>query len=334
MNEAAKASLSEFLKKNQTTEPAPVEATAPQVEPEKVSQPTEVQTEPRKVEEPTVLENWDSTAPAAEPTEPATTPEPYHVQIAKKVGLELKDEEELIAKLKADPYEGVPTNLKKAIELAKKGGDYLQLLKVSQIDYNAIDPVQIYEADVLSKAEDKQAAQEYLAAISPIQKQIEGNRLKQQYVYQQQMQEQELIRSVEAAKAQAEQTRQKHVAELHEALNKTEAIEVAGYKLKLDARHKKALATQMSSSEFWNDPRYQTAKGFDLERKVRDEFLVSNWDTVQNFLKERAKNETLKEIQNEVQNVDLDKSKGRDQVELPKTPIFERIKRDTSWGNR
>lgn len=330
--ETAKASLSDFLK-TQKTEPAPVEAPAPQVEPEKVSQPTEVQTEPRKVEEPTVLENWDSTAKAEDTkTEPAKETEPYHVQIAKKVGLELKDEEELIAKLKADPFEGVPANLKKAVELAKKGGDFLQLLKVSQVDYSQIDPVNLYEADVLAKAQDKQAAKEWLDTLSPIQKQIEGERLKQGYTYQQQLQEQELIRAVEADRARAEATKNEFTDKLQETLNKTEAIEVAGYKLKLDAKHKKQIAAAMASTEFWNDPRYKTQKGYDLERKVRDEFLTSNWDTVQQFLQDRVKTATLKEVAQEVQNIDLENTKSRDKVEQKPTPIHERIKLDRSWG--
>lgn len=332
MNEKSKASLSDFLK-TQTTEPAQVEAPAPQVEPEKVSQPTEVQTEPRKVEEPTVLENWDSTAKAEDTkTEPAKETEPYHVQIAKKVGLELKDEEELIAKLKADPFEGVPANLKKAVELAKKGGDFLQLLKVSQVDYSQIDPVNLYEADVLAKAQDKQAAKEWLDTLSPIQKQIEGERLKQGYTYQQQLQEQELIRAVEADRARAEATKNEFTDKLQETLNKTEAIEVAGYKLKLDAKHKKQIAAAMASTEFWNDPRYKTQKGYDLERKVRDEFLTSNWDTVQQFLQDRVKTATLKEVAQEVQNIDLENTKSRDKVEQKPTPIHERIKLDRSWG--
>lgn len=330
--ENAKASLTDFLKRNQTTEAAPVEA-APQVEPVKDSQPTEVQKEPRKVEEPTVLDNWDSTIKPEEPkTEPAKETEPYHVQIAKKVGFELKDEDELIAKLKADPFEGVPANLKKAVELAKKGGDFLQLLKVSQVDYSQIDPVNLYEADILAKAQDKQAAKEWLDTISPIQKQIEGERLKQGYTYQQQLQERELSQAVETERARAEATKNQFTEQLNETLNKTEAIEVAGYKLKLDAKHKRQIASSMASTEFWNDSRYKTQKGYDLERKVRDEFLTSNWDTVQQFLQDRVKTATLKEVANEVQNIDLENTKSRDKVEQKTSPLFERIKRDQSWG--
>lgn len=334
MTEAGTASLSTFLNKNQTTEVTPVEVT-PKAETEKVSPPTEVK-EPRKVDEPTVLENWDKSV-KDEPkttTEPTITPEPYHVQISKKVGFELKDEDDLVAKLKTDPYEGVPANLKKAVELAKKGGDFLSLLKVSQVDYGQIDPVGLYEADILGKATDKAAAKEYLDSISPIQKQIEGERLKQGYVYQQQMQEQDLMRSVEAAKMQAEAVKQQAETQLQETLNKTEAIDVAGYKLKLESKHKRQLAESLKSSEFWNDPRYKTQKGYDLERKVRDEFLTANWDTVQQFLQDRVKNTTLKEIQQEVQNVDLEKNTARDQVESKTPPIFETIKRDPRWGAR
>jgi Enolase len=333
MNEASKASLNDFLKKNQTAEQPPV-AEAPKVEPEKVSQPTEIPTEPRKVEESTVLENWDKASAEAPKTEPAVEPEPYYTQIAKKVGSEFKDEEELIAKLKADPFEGVPANLKKAVELAKKGGDYLQLLKVSQVDYSQIDPVSLYEADVLSKAQDKQAAKEWLDTISPIQKQIGGEQIKQNAIYHQQNQEQELIRSVETAKAQAEQVKKAYNEQAQETLNKTEAIEVAGYKLKLDGRHKKQIANSLASSEFWNDQRYQTQKGFDLERKIRDEFLTTNWETVQQFLSDRVKTATLKEVANEVQNIDLENTKGREQVEQKKSPLFERIKFDQTWGNK
>lgn len=315
-------SLESFLNSRQP-EAAPAAVETP-VATENVSQPTETPT-PGKPDEPTVVESWDKSEPPAEPTQPVTQDEPYHAKIAKKVGLELKDEDDLINRLKADPYEGVPTNLKKAIEFAKKGGDYLQLLKVSQVDYNSFDPVQLYEADVLSKATDKEAAKEYLQTISPIQKQIEGARLKQSLVYQQQAQEADLSRALEAAKNQAAAEKQRALVEAQKAIDSTDAIEVAGYKLKLDTKHKKALSTALSSQEYWKDPRYQTSKGYDINRKIRDEFLTANWDTVQSFLTDRVKTAALKEVANEVQNVQLDKPQDRDQVDHKPTPLFDQL---------
>jgi hypothetical protein len=327
MNERSSASLEALLNANKPpvaevppTEEVKVETVAP----EKVSQPTEVPS-PRKVDEPTVVESWDNTK-----VEPHTEPvidEPAYLKIAKKVGIDVKDEDELVAKFKADPYEGLPVNLKKAIEFAKKGGDYLKLLKVSDVDYNAFDPVQLYETDVLSKAPDKAAAQEWLQTLSPIQKHVEGSRLKQQLISQQQFQEIELQRSLEYAQAQAQAERDQAVGELTKAIESLDTIQVSDFKLKLDSRHKKALANSIAGQEFWKDKKYQTAKGYDIHRKIRDEFITSNWDTVQSFLADRVRANTLKTVIEEVQNPQLEPTTGRDQVDQKNTPLFEQLTR-------
>ena len=334
MTETGKSSLESFLKKPQeqpVAQEVPVVAAAPtetKVESVKDTKPTEVKDQ-RKAEEPTVLDNWDKEAKATESPEVPTITEPYYAPLAKKVGIEFKDEDEIVAKLKADPFEGVPVNLKKAIEFAKQGGDYLQLLKVSHVDYSKFESKDLYEADVLSKASDKVAAKEWLDSVSPIQKEIEGSRLKQNLMYQQQIQEQELARGLESQRQAAESTRTKATQALQEALNKTEAIDVAGFKLKLDARHKKAVATSIQSSEFWSDPRYQTSNGYDFNKKIRDEFLLSNWETVQGFLTDRVKSTTLKEVANEVQNVELEKNLGREQVDQKPTPLYKQLNDQT-----
>lgn len=321
MTEAGKTSLGDFLKKTQ--EAAPVEAAA--VATEEVGQPTVVQT-PGKPDEPAVLEKWDTTGGDA-PSSPETTePEPYYKQLAKKVGLDVKDEDELVSKLKADPFEGVPTNLKKAVEFAKNGGDFLQLLKVNQIDYEGLDAAQLYEADVLAKAPDKEAAREYLDGLNPIQKVIEGTNLKQRLIAQQRMQEQDLIGALDREQKAKDQLRQTSLQAMTEVLDKTDAIEVAGYKLKLEGKHKKQIAQSMAASEFWNDSRYQTPKGYDIQQKIQHEFLINNWNTVQQFLQDRVKTSTLREVQQEVQNVDLERNTGRQVVETKTPPIFERIK--------
>jgi hypothetical protein len=320
MTETAKSSLEAFLTKS-TPEPAQPPVVETTVEAEKVSQPAEVN-EPRKADDPTVVESWDKSANTDEPKASVQDEEPYFQKLAKKVGIQVKDEDELVSKLKADPYEGLPTNLKKAIDFAKKDGDFLQLLKVSAVDYNTFDPVQLFEADVLSKAPNKEEAKDWLSTLSPVQKQIEGQRLKDRLIFQQQQQEQDLYRSLEATKQAQAAEKQKAIETLQNAVDNTEAVEVAGYKFKLDAKHKKALVNSIASGEFWKDDRYQTSKGFDISRKIKDEFLTSNWQSVETFLTERIKTSTLKQVAEEVQNVQLDKTNSRDQVELKPTPLF------------
>lgn len=311
--EKAAAGLQDLIKQ-ETVAPA-VEAPPAAVEaPVKDPAPVVAPTQPTADKPATQFIEWDKDE---EPTNPVT---PLDIrQLAKKVGVDAESEDDFVAKLQAqtkvDPFEGLPENLKKAVEYAKKGVDPLQLLKINSVDYSKIDPVQLFEADFLSKVPDKEQGRVALDAMNPFQKQYEGLKLKQQLEYQQRMAEADLVSQVDLAKQREAAQRDAFKNKLSSELGKVESIE----NFKVLEKHRKAIFNEIA--ERGENPRYKTADGYDYARQIRDTFITSNWDSLKEHLFNKAKVATLKEEMNQIQNVDLKRNTER----LPVTPADESI---------
>lgn len=113
-------------------------------------------------EEDFIFEDWEEEGAEGAPAEPA--PEVNLLEAVKGVvGDNVSDVDglkEFITKLKQDnsalkekanenPLENVPESLKEAVELAKEGkGDYLELLKITSVDYTKLDPATLAESDI------------------------------------------------------------------------------------------------------------------------------------------------------------------------------------------
>lgn len=304
--EKAAAGLQELLQNNKVESTAPPEATpAPVVEvPAKSDAPVETQTSP-KIAEGTTTQfiDWDKEEEA---------PKPLSVDLralAKKVGIDAENEDDFVTKLQsqktADPYEGVPANLKKAIEYAKKGVDPLQLLKINSVDYSQIDPVQLYEADFMSRVADKEQGKLALETMNVFQKQYEGAKLKQQLEHQQKLAEQDLLNQVELSRKAEQQRNEQFTGQLQSELAKVESIE----NFKVLEKHRKAVYQEIA--ERGENPRYKTPTGYDYQRHIRDTFITSNWDRLKEHLGNRAKVEAIKEELKSVQNVNLGNNNER-----------------------
>lgn len=311
--EKAAAGLQDLIKQEPITAP-PVAETPPVEAPVKDPAPVEAPPQPKADGPSTQFIEWDKDEEPAKPTTPLDIR-----QLAKKVGVEAESEDDFVAKLqaqtKADPFEGLPANLKKAVEYAKKGVDPLQLLKINSVDYSQIDPVQLFEADFLSKMPDKEQGRVALDAMNPFQKQYEGLKLKQQLEYQQRMAEADLLQQVEMSKQREVAERETFKNKLSSELGKVDSIE----NFKVLEKHRKAIFNEIA--ERGENPRYKTANGYDYARQIRDTFITSNWDSLKEHLFNKAKVATLKEELNQIQNVDLKRNTER----LPVNPADESI---------
>jgi hypothetical protein len=310
--EKAAAGLQELVGAGKVEQTA---STTPEVVKEEVvdnvTPPVEPQTPPKAEETTTQLIDWDK--------EEEVKPQGFDFrEFAKKVGIEAENEEDFISKLnsqKADPFEGLPTNLKKAVEYAKKGVDPLQLLKVNAVDYSQIDPVQLFEMDFLSKIPDKEQGKLALETMNVFQKQYEGLKLRNELEQRQRAAEMDLLSQVEASQRDQQRQREQFTNQLQSELGKVDSIE----NFKVLEKHRKAIYKEIA--ERGKNPRYETANGYDYQRHIRDSFITSNWDALKGHLMNKAKVETIKEELKQVQNVDI----GRNTERLPVEPSAESI---------
>lgn len=292
--------------------------------------PTEVtnnvETPTGAVEQPSAVEHTEDGIVDLDIPEPqSATPEAFDFDsFVKDIGFEVKTKDEFKTKVKElvskdDPFKGVSEKLRKAVEFEKNGGDPLQYLKVSQVDYSQIEPAILFENHILSTVGDKQKAQEYLDTLSPLAKEIEGERIKQQYIQLQNQQEAQLRSELEAKTAVELKRKAENEQRLRETVNKVE--DVAGFKVKpgqKDKFIKEVTDGKLTQKLFFNE------KGeYDYDKMFRLNFLADNFDSIQKYYKGKVKTETTKAIINDLQNVQIEKPTGVPQPESAPKSNFD-----------
>jgi hypothetical protein len=299
-----------------TTEPVvetKVETPTPEPSPEvpnkvetKVEEPIQPKAEVPATEEP---EEWDPEVTSTEPELKKEATFDFRSFI-KDVGFDdVKDETEFkerVKKLKEpapDAMDGLDERMKKAVELAKKGGDYLSFLKVSQVDYTKVDPIQLFEQSIKGDASyTPEEAQEILDSMTPLQKKQAGIEKRSQYVNWQRQEEARIQSEIASAESVRVAAKAKADKDLKETLNKVEKI--AGLTLK--PSHKQdiydAITTGRMQKEIFFDPK---TGEYDNQSMIETYFLKKNKDKIINFYTKKAKNETLRDYHKEVSNANV-----------------------------
>lgn len=309
--EAQEAAIKQEVK---VEEPA---QTAPEVVPAKSETPSEPITpvEPVVVTEP---EEWDEPVPQVAVPSTTTIPDFDYLELGKSTGLgEIKTKDELVSKVKelqTKALDGVPDNLKKAIELAKQGGDYLSYLKVSQVDYNAYDPVELFKTDLYNrvktlnpqatKEELETRFQDALGTYAPIQQLIEGQKIQKSYSD---------VQRQEALRLEQESLQRKSQADtrVKESIDKLD--DVNGFKVK--PHHKAAMYEYITSGQLQKD--LFSESGYNYEALVEIAFQRKYGKKANEFLWNKAKTASKKEIVQELTNP---------QIEKPTSPLQTEVK--------
>jgi len=321
-----------YLKAQESLEQKPAETVQSSPEPEKkVEQPettskAEVKpetTEPAKQDTESGEFNFDL---EDEPVAPkAEEPKSFDFKsYVKDLGFEdVKDEEEFktrVKELKSKPseLEGIPDNLKKAIELSKKGGDFLSYLKISQVDYSSIAPEAIYEHYVKSKLSPEDAADK-LANISVVDKKLEGLKLREQYIAHQKAQEAELERAAMTAQREIAERKAKADQKLKQVLDNVN--EIAGLKLKPGQKQDifEAITTGRMQKELFYD---QKTGEYDFNSMIETYFVKKNLPKIISKIEQVTKSKTTKSIIKDIQNVQIDKPTEKPAVEQDKRPAL------------
>lgn len=272
--------------------------------PNKVETPTE----PQELAKPEVVTDETIELPSSEPETNDTFDFSSYI---KDVGIDAKDPEEFKAKVKElinkeDPLTNLPEKVRKAVEFAMKGGDIYQILKVSEVDYSQIDPKTIYESYIYSMVKDKDKAAEHLDSMSDIVKEIEGEKMRQEYMNAQRRQEQELTESLDR-KAQEELDRRKaNEARLKETLNNV--TDVSGFKVKQSQKEK--FFKEVTSGNLSKRLFYDKEGNYDYNKMFKITFLADNFDQIQDYYKDRVKTATKRETIEELTNATINKPEG------------------------
>lgn len=283
------------------TPPSPAPAAA------SVNAPPAPATAPSTVVPPTpvaqsvdTFEDWEGepTQPAAVPssTEPITTPvQPDFSEIAKVLGKEdVKEKEAVIAavnelKQRAEQLQSAPEDLVKAIEIAKLGGNYLEYLQVSVVDWAKEDPLVLYENyvedqfyDANTGLVDYEKVDKILEGMTDEEKEFRGKELQKQYVAYQQTQKRAIQEQASIKRNQFEQSVRQVVNELNDvngfAISPTKKAELLEYVL--------------SGADL---------KESDVKSRVINAFVKQNFDKISSFLKTKVRNSTQRELLQEAQ---------------------------------
>ncbi len=245
-----------------------------------------------------IVEDWDTVAPA--PVVAPVTVAPVQVQpqfdfsdVAKALGQEIKSKEDLIqsvtaTKAKVDALSSLPENLAKAIEISQLGGNYLEYLGVTQVDWSKEDPITLYENSVINDLTDTNGAVDYervdriLDKIDDDEKELRGRNLQRQYSTYQSNQKAQLENQARAQRQAFEQSVKRSV----EGLN-----EIFGFKL--SPAHKDELYSDIVKGE--------DLKQADVNQRIINRFITKNFGKIDSFRKTQIQNAVKREMLQEAQ---------------------------------
>ncbi len=206
-----------------------------------------------------------------------------------------------LEKISAD-FTSAPEPLREALEVAKAGGDYLEYLGISTVDYDSIDDRSLYEESLINlglfvdKAGniDEDGLAEYIDSLPEKTIGVEAAKVRAQAKQQQAIQKQAIVQKAEAQ-------RQATVKALRDALNSMESVGP----FKLSESHRKAMFDDMSSGQIMKVLFYDSNGKFDYQKAARIYFKEKYEQRINQLLSDAVKNQTTKKIANDLKNVDL-----------------------------
>lgn len=244
------------------------------------------------------VDGWDNsvvTAPvtSAPVVAPVSTPTVDFSDFAKVLGQDVKTKDELVSlvatvKAKADELSTLPENLSKAIEIARLGGNYLEYLGVSAIDWGKEDPVTLYENHVINQFSDQEGKVDYekvdriLDKMDDDEKELRGRDLQRQYIS---------IQSQSKHQAEAQARAQRSAFEQSVRRTVDSLSEVHGFKL--SPAHKEELYSEIVRGE--------DLRPTDVSQRVVNRFVTKYFGKIDSFRKEQIKNAAKREILEQAQ---------------------------------
>lgn len=190
-----------------------------QAVPTKEKQPTEDVTTKEKPKETSPTEEsaaetaveefkWDADIPDSEAPATESSPQPDFKKLGSALNIEAKTEEEFVSTVnekltKLKELDSLPEPLKQAIDVAKKGGDWVALTGAVAFDAKSLDPIELFEKEYERANIDRFKApdgtidwakfDEEVDAIAPGLKKMQGNVIKNALVQRQEQQKNAIL---------------------------------------------------------------------------------------------------------------------------------------------
>jgi len=266
------------------------------------------------------FEDWDQVE--VDDEEEVKTESVDYSSIAKELGFDdVTDKDAFTAKIsemreqlnefksKSETFSEIPEDLKGAIDLYKKGGDYLSYLGVSSQDYTGYsneDLVANSLAKHFTDSEgnlDKEALDEYISEMSEKDIKIRGAEIRERLTENQKNQKLQLER-------QAEQSRNEQKKQLKSALDKIEDVD--GFKI--GPAHKKQIYDKVMEGSMLKDLFYNKSGELDYSKVASVYFRELNRSKINKYLETKIKNATKKEVWRSTTNTQLDKPTSKPDV--------------------
>lgn len=290
------------------------------------------------------LKAWDETPVTAD--QPPVESKFDVKKFGSALGLEVKDETELVqtvterlAKVKQLETEketilqGVPENLKEAIEVAKKGGDW-QTLVGNAIDVSALDSIEVFEREYerrnASKYKLADGTIDYekldaaLDAIPNELKEFQGDAIKQQIAQVQQTKKLQIIQAAERQQMEFKSKLSEATKEISKVLPKE------SFGITFEPKHSEFLysgiANQSLVKKHLGDVPAELMARLDPTKLVKAIALAEYGDKIAKFQYSQGQVAAKKELLSKVQNVSiptgsLPAAPEQTEAEKPKTSV-------------
>lgn len=315
----------------------------PEEESKPVAQDPPKEQEPKTDEIPDKVEppkSWDADE---EDVKPQTQSIFDFSKTGSALGWNVKDESEFVAQasklnseieeLRKNPLKDVPEDFKEVLEIAKKSPENWKEYLASQIiNYNNVNPVNLYEEDFLDAARkdlrfqrdgkfDVEAAEEFLAGQPENMKYVWGQQLKRVKMDEQRNRQIEIRNKAEARIASAEKELSKATQDLNEILPFDK------YGIKFEAKNSIKIYKGIQDSSLTKKHlgvSYDDLVKSDADMKMitRTITLAEEGEKMIKFKSENATARAKKDILDKVQNAQINQPGSAIQIEDPKAKVL------------
>lgn len=283
----------------------------------------------------TTVSDWD------EQEESNTLEEETEVykDIGKAIGIEVESKDTLISEFQAikseneqlkakveetSSYDDIPEDLKKAIEIAKSGGDYDEYLELSQVDYSKISDEELLLSQVRSyfpEGEDgDDEAREWLDSMTTAEQKIQAGRLRRTLEDEKQKAKQEKLEAIENESRAKEEFVKAEKQKLRKTVDSIESIS----DFKLTKSHKSRIFEDISNGKIAEKLFGVNGDGSANYQKMAETYFKTVYfDKIVDYLKSKSGNEAKKRVLQETSNANVNSNgsqaisnEGKDGLDL------------------
>lgn len=189
--------------------------------------------------------------------------------------------------------------LRKANEIAKSGGNWVEFLALNTVDYSKISDRELVASEMqklgVVDTEESKDLTEHLDGMSSADLKLKANDIRQRLVSQQNTAKDNLSR-------QAEESKRRVDSELRNALNSIE--EISGFKV--NPHHKKQIYDDLTTNSIMKAFFQNDEGNVDMRVAAENTFKLRNFDKLLEYYKAKGQNEGKRQVLDKLENVEIE----------------------------